>query len=424
MRWRHLGPAMISPSHRLAGGPVSVPMSDESDLEEHPPQSFARPAWMRYTFDHRDVVPGNRAALLVDGVQAFPAMLGAIEAARRTVCLETYILEDDFLGRRFSDALVSASARGVECSVIVDAVGSGWLSRSFIRRLEDAGVELRIFRPLSAKAKLDFAVRRDHRKLLVVDGEVAFVGGMNLHAEAAPRSEGGAGWHDFAVEVRGPIIRHLLELFSETWDHIRPRPSRPLRAELEGGRSGLAGDVALRAVGTDAARGRWEIRRSLLYAIRRARRSVLIANAYFVPDVGVLRTLKATARRGVRVAVLLPSRSDILVVDYASGAVYDQLLRSGVELYLWHQSVLHAKVAVVDSAWSMVGSYNLDWFSLLRNREAVINILDEPFGQELSRVLEADLEVSERLTLETWRDRPLWRRWVAEPTAYAFRRYL
>jgi cardiolipin synthase A/B len=271
---------------------------------------------------------------------------------------------------------------------------------------------------------MEFAVRRDHRKLLVIDGTTAFVGGINIHAEAAPRSEGGGGWHDFAIRVRGPGVRHILDLFAETWHHIRPRPKQRLGAEIDGSSRELAGPVTLRIIGSDDVRGRWEIRRSLLYAIRRARRSVFIANAYFVPDVGVVRTLKATARRGVRVSILLPWRSDIPIVDYASGAVFDQLLRSGVELYHWTDSVLHAKVAVVDGAWSMVGSYNLDWFSLLRNREVVVNVLDEPFGQSLAHILEGDIESSHRLSIESWRDRPLWRRWLAEPTAYAFRRYL
>jgi cardiolipin synthase len=289
-----------------------------------------------------------------------------------------------------------------------------------------AGVEVSAFRPLSARLPFRYLIRRDHRKTLVVDDRVAFVGGINIHAEAAPVEYGGRGWHDFAVRLEGPAVSHLATLFDESWRIARRRRLRKKDRTALVGRhqSAIAGDVPVQVVATDNLRGRWAIRRSLLYAISQARRSVLVANAYFVPDPGVVRALTAAARRGVGVSVLVPERSDVAVVDYVRGAFYDRLLRHGVRIHHWADTVLHAKVAAVDDTWAMVGSYNLDWMSLLRNREVVVNVLDPSFAALLAAQLRADLAASVEITHESWERRPFWRRWVFEPFLYTFRRYL
>lgn len=380
--------------------------------------------WKRYVFSAGEVVYGNCAALLVDGGPTFERMLQAIGRAQRTVCLETYIYEADFVGERFAKALEAAAARGVECALLVDAVGSTWLPTSFVERLEAAGVQVHVFRPIASRRPARYLVHRDHRKMLIVDGLVAFVGGINIHAEAAPRSEGGQGWHDFAVELEGPIVRRLLHLFIETWHAPKLRRFPRLRVEDDPPHVSRLGEVALRLIATDQVRGRWAIRRAILYAVRRARQRVRIANAYFIPDAGVVRCLAAAAKRGVDVTIMLPARSDVPIVDVAGGAVYDRLLKAGVKIHLWKQGVLHAKVAVVDDVWAMVGSYNLDWFSLLRNREVVVTLLDRGMACELGAELEADLAHCDEVTRELWAERPAWKRYLAEPIAYRLRRYL
>jgi len=380
--------------------------------------------WKRYVFSVSEVVYGNCAALLVDGGPTYARMLQAIRGARRTVCLETYIYESDFVGDRFTQALIDAAGRDVECALLIDAVGSTWLPSSVVERLEAAGVQVHIFRPLASRRPVRYLIHRDHRKMLIVDGEVAFVGGINVHAEAAPRSEGGQGWHDFAVELEGPIVRRLLHLFIETWHAPKLRRRPKLRVEDEPPQMSRLGDVALRLIATDQVRGRWAIRRALLYAVRQACRSVRIANAYFIPDAGVVRCLVAAARRGIDVTIMLPARSDIPIVDIAGGAVFDRLLKGGVKIHLWRAGVLHAKVAVVDDLWAMVGSYNLDWFSLLRNREVVVTLLDDALASELGAELESDLATCDEVTREEWSQRPAWKRYLAEPLAYRLRRYL
>jgi cardiolipin synthase len=417
--------------------PVATPGSvDSPDLppeaEPAPPSGLQRSIaeamdapWREYCFDTRAVVYGNDVDLLRDGREAFPAMIEAIDSARRSVWLETYILEDDVIGRVFAEALVRAAQRHVSCMLLYDAVGSPLLSLEFLEAMTQAGVKLAEFRPLSARLPFRVLWRRDHRKLLVVDDRVAFVGGINIHAQAAPVEYGGQGWHDFAVRVRGPAVAPLSRLFVESWGiaqrrRLRRRERRALAARPA---ATPQGDIPVQVVATDNVRGRWSIRRSLLYAISRARRTVLIANAYFVPDPGVVRALTGAAQRGVDVRLLVPERSDVPVVDYVRGAFYDKLLAAGVRIHHWETSVLHAKVAVVDETWAMVGSYNLDWMSLLRLHEVVVAVLDPGFTARLTSELRADIDVSLEITSEHWKRRPFWRRWF-ERLLYTFRRYL
>ena len=381
-----------------------------------------------YCFDPRGVVDGNDVSLLVDGGDTFPAMLAAIGGATDSVLLETYILVDDSVGQAFADALLEAAARGVRCALVYDAVGSSELPGSYVDRLRAGGVRAAVFRPLSARVPFRRMLRRDHRKVLVVDGRVGFVGGINLHAEAASHADGGGGWHDFAVRIEGPAVQRLVELFEWTWRFASRRRRRrmgPGRPDPHGGLvapARLPAGVPMAVLSTDV-RGRWSIRRSLLYAVARARRSVLIANAYFVPDLGVVRVLAMAAKRGVKVEILVPEKSDVRVVDWVRGRFYEPLLRAGVAIHHWAPTILHAKVAVVDDAWAMVGSYNLDWLSLLHNQEIVVAVHAEGFARHLGDVLRADMAASRSISLERWGKRSFFRR-IGEHVLYWFRRYL
>jgi cardiolipin synthase len=408
-------------SHRGEASLDSRRLAREAEAD-----ALLAPTWQRYTFDRRDVIYGNEVELLRDGGQVFPAMIDAIDAAERSVCLETYILEDDAVGRVFAEAMMRAAARHVRCSLLYDAVGSPLLPQAYVDTLRAAGVAVAAFRPLSARLPFRVLAKRDHRKVLVVDDRVAFVGGVNIHTQAAAVEDGGEGWHDFAVRVRGPAVMPLGQLFDESWRLAhRGRLRRRRRRQLVAERPVVppAGEVAAQVVATDNVRGRWSIRRSLIYAMSRAQSSVFIANAYFVPDTGIIRAITAAAQRGVAVHVIVPERSDVPVVDWVRGYFYDKLLAAGVRIHHWNRSVLHAKVAVVDDAWAMVGSYNLDWMSLLRLHEVVVAVLDSGFAARLAATLRADIEVSREILPALWEKRPFWRRW-AERLLYVFRRYL
>ncbi len=392
---------------------------------EHPsdlaaPSRPTAPPWRDYCDSLRGVVFGNAVDLLVDGREAFPAMLAAIESATTSVSLETYILADDAIGRRFAAALVAASARGVSCALLYDAFGSRGLQGAFVARLREAGVCVVVFRPLSARVALGRLRQRHHRKVLIVDGRVAFVGGMNVHVPAAPREEGGEGWRDVGVRVVGPAVGRLVALFLGSWRLARGRPTN-LAVTVPP--PDTRGAVAVRIIAAGRLRGRFAIRRAFLHAVAVARDSVLVASGYFIPDPGLVRELGRAVARGVRVAVLVPERSDVLVADWARGAVYERLLDAGVHMHHWRESGLHSKVAVVDDVWSMVGSYNFDRLSWLRNREIVVNALDAGVASRLGAMLRADIAAAHEVTADGWRGRSLWRR-LLHRLAYALVRWM
>jgi cardiolipin synthase len=358
----------------------------------------------------------HRLALLRDGEQAFPAMLAAIARARSTICLETYILRDDGVGRRFADALAAAARRGVEVSLLFDAWGSS-VSVRFLERLREAGVRVLAYRPLSlagprSRPLLARLGRRDHKKSLVVDHELAFTGGINLCDDHAPRSEGGAAWRDTHLAIEGPAAVELQYFFLRTWRREGGAPLDDARYAHEGRRP----DGRVHILVSDLRGGRLSIRRAYHAAIRGARSRISITNAYFLPTIRLLRALTAAARRGVEVRVVVPGESDVLAVRLASRSIYGRLLRAGVRIFEFGGRVLHAKTAVVDGRWATVGSSNLDSQSLRRNLEANAIVEDERFAGALERMFEEDLAASVEVTTSAWRQRGLAERagsWLA-----------
>ncbi|MBI5070242.1 MAG: cardiolipin synthase B [Deltaproteobacteria bacterium] len=328
--------------------------------------------------------------VLDGGGEVYPAMLAAIEGARREVRLEVYAFALDAAGERFAAALGAAARRGVQVDLVVDGLGSALDGRSLQTLLEPAGVRVRIFNPLRAVFLGHF--RRNHRKLLLVDDEVAYLGGVNVGDEYEGGGEVEPGWADLAVELRGPICAWLGR-------RLRRQQVRPLAGPVRLWLSGIGGGRPLR--------------RRYLKAIGSARRSVSIAHAYFLPDRRMVRTITAAARRGVAVTLLLPGRSDVPFARSASMRLYRRLLAAGVRIHEWEGSVLHAKAAVVDGERMLIGSFNLDPLSLA-NLETLLEVHDQAAAGQAERWIARHVASARPVEADAVMNRSLLRRWVLD----------
>jgi cardiolipin synthase len=342
------------------------------------------------------VTTGNRIALLVNGDAYFPDLLGAIETAHRSVHLETYIFADDRIGLRVLAALAAAAARGVEVRVLVDGYGGGAHARRIQRELAAHGAVVRIFRPERWWRLERRLLRRLHRKLVVVDDRIAYVGGINIVDDLSevPARPGGGGSprFDFAVRCEGPIVAAVALAMQRLWWTVgltqggeRGLPPAPAAIPPQPRHAdGVPAALLLR----DNLRHRHAIERAYLAAVEGARDDVLIANAYFLPGRRFRAALREAAARGVRVRLLLQGRVEYAVQHHAQRAMYGDLLGAGIEIHEYQSSYLHAKVAVVDDRWATVGSSNIDPYSLLLAREANVSVHDAGFAGALRAVLE------------------------------------
>ncbi|GAC1569879.1 MAG: hypothetical protein NVS3B20_01120 [Polyangiales bacterium] len=347
----------------------------------------------------------QRVRLLCDGVEAYPAMLAAMGAARREVVLEMYWFGSDAMGRKFVDALIECAERGVVVRVVFDAIGSAPVNESMFDDLRRAGGDVRAYHPLLAVWSRAAAARyliRDHRKLLVCDGEVGFTGGLNIGLPWASRADGGEGWRDDMAEVSGVGARELRALFYETWRRVLKRKERsdPRKFPLDRGvLSGKPGDevwvIANRRRSTRRA-----IRSTYMRWIQNATHAIDIVNAYFVPDWGLRRALRRAVARGVTVRVLVPERGDLRFVQWAVEATLERLVREGVKAYAYRGAVLHSKTAVVDHDLVTIGSYNLDHRSFLYNLEVNLAVRSAPFATEVRQAIDRDIRESIEWTHE------------------------
>ncbi|MGV3678804.1 MAG: cardiolipin synthase ClsB [Acidovorax sp.] len=331
-------------------------------------------------------VPGNHFELLENGEDFFPRVFEAIGEARREVMLETFILFDDKIGQELHAVLLAAAKRGVQVHVLVDGFGSPDLSDRFVGELVEAGVHFRIFDPgrrlLGQRLNM---LRRMHRKIVVVDGEHGFIGGINYSADHVA-DFGPEAKQDYAVEVRGPIVAQMHQFTHEAV--LSPAERRRSRAKNAPAR-GLpyAGTAHAIFVTRDNHDHTNDIERHYRIALRSARKRVVIANAYFFPGYRFIREMRRAARRGVDVRLILQGQPDMPIVKTAAGLLYDHLLRAGVRIYEYCDRPLHGKVALVDDEWSTVGSSNLDPLSLSLNLEANVIIRDRAFNATLNERL-------------------------------------
>lgn len=340
--------------------------------------------------------------LLQGSTEFFPALIQAIDAAQAEVCFETYLFNVAGQGQAVAAALEQAALRGVRVMVVLDGAGSRDVSPEWLNRWSQAGVEWRIFDPLGAIGVwFPSRWRRLHRKLCVVDAEVAFCGGINILDDWYDPHIQGVLDHprlDYAVRLQGACVGDVHAAMTQLWARLeitRNLRARQVGAALEALREPEPWPLApsqgnIRLVLRDNLRHRLSIQRSYLRAIGRARSEILIANAFFFPGRKFRRALALAAQRGVRVRLLLPGYYEYVVPYRASRVVYRQLLAAGVEIHEYHASYLHAKVAVIDDQWATVGSSNLDPLSLLLAREANLVIHDRGFARALKqRLLDA-----------------------------------
>jgi cardiolipin synthase A/B len=351
-----------------------------------------------------EAVDGNEVTVLENGDAIFPAMLDAIRQARSSVHLETFIFNDGVIGREFVATLAARSRAGVAVRLLLDGLGSTGLGASNEKTLTDAGVHLVFFNPLGVETLFKVHLRT-HRKLLIVDGRVAFTGGVCIDDEWAGNADSPDRWRDSMVQVEGPVVRQMQAAFARAWVEATSEllSDRDLFPQSET-RGSLTCQVMESVPGFHGNPARL----SFLVAAASAQHSILITNAYFVPDEVALDTLEKAAGRGVKIRLLLPSRhTDHKSVRYAGRSMYGRLLRLGVEVWEYESSRLHSKTMVVDGRWSSIGSTNLDRRSFFWNYESNLNVFDEHFAAVMTRTFEADLSKSSQVTLEAWKKRPL-----------------
>lgn len=366
------------------------------------------------------LVLDNKLTLLQNGPATYQAMFAAIRAARDHINMETFIFNDDEIGRQFADLLLEKQAAGVQVNLIYDSVGALTTPAAFYARLRDGGVRVLEFNPLNPLAGNRAAWlpnNRDHRKLLIVDGRVAFTGGINIsdtYSSAPSRrrrgkthaasSDASAGWRDTHIQMEGPVVAEFQKLFMDTWARQKGEPlaARNYFPELK-----PAGEEIVRAIGSTSEDPRSLIYLTLLSAISHAESQVHLTIAYFAPDPQLLEALTDAARRGVDVTLVLPGQSDSWAIFHLGRSYYTDLLRGGVKIYERRGTVAHAKTACIDGVWSTIGSTNLDWRSFLHNDEINAVILGRGFAAQMEAMFVGDIKESSPVELKSWRHRSL-----------------
>jgi len=411
--------ASEAPPVQLSGprGPLSPAQSkavlDRLEGSGRESDIFERHLAVEEAVAESPLTTGNDVVLLEDGPKTYRAMLAAIESARDHINLETYIIEDDDIGRAFARALVAKQRSGVQVNLMHDSVGSLETPRSFFEGLQAAGIAVVEFNPINPLlARKDWQLnQRDHRKLLVVDGRVAFLGGINISSvyssgSGALRGSGdrepGPPWRDTDLQLRGPVVADLQKLFIDAWVAQKGPPLAP-RNYFPPPEN--AGRHVVRAIGSNPDEAYSQIYATLLSAISSADKTVWLTNAYFAPDPQLLDALMQAVARGVDVKLILPSQTDSWLVFHAGRAYYSQLLKADVKIYERRGAILHSKSALIDGVWATVGSTNLDWRSFLHNHELNAVVLGDGFGRQMQAMFERDLAASEAITLANWRKR-------------------
>ena len=353
---------------------------------------------------------GNRATLYAHGGDFFPALFAAMDAATTSIRAEFYIVRADATGARFARALTAAAARGVDVALIYDAVGCFDTPAGYFRGLEAAGVRCLAFNP-PAFRRLPWLDVRNHRKVAVIDGRTAFLGGINVGNEYAGYGEDLARWRDAGVRLDGPAAAVLDTIFRRTWaresDHELPVGAGPAPAVT------ADGDADVTLINGTPRQARSVIRRSFSLAMAGARESIRILTPYFLPGPRVLRALLRAVRAGVQVQLILPSVSDVPLVQLAGRAWLRPLLEAGVEVYQRQGTILHAKVMLIDEVWATLGSANLDQRSFHRNYELNAVIDSRTFGTQVQRMFASDLARSRRVVADEYERRSRLERFLA-----------
>ncbi len=368
----------------------------------------------------RHLVTGNTVKPLVDGPGTFRAMFEDIGAARDHIHVETFILEDDQVGRALAKKLVEAARRGVTVRLLIDAVGSLNLPEAFIEYLRRQGVLIRKFHPIdpTEDPRIWRGNNRDHRKVMVIDGRIAYTGGINfadVYSESSLSIPSGSkvtdeAWRDTHVRITGPAVAQFQAAFVRMWNKDRERNDRLSAASVSHLPEHTGGMIAGAVTSDGGNEQASDIYSILIAAIGHAQQRIWITQAYFAPDDIFLAAIKEAAKRGVDVRLLLPGVSDAPLVIQASRATYGELLESGVRIFERTGSTLHAKTMVVDGVWATVGSANFDYRSFVHNYEINAIIVDHEFAGAMEKLFEVDLQQADEVTLAGWRERPVTQR--------------
>jgi cardiolipin synthase A/B len=350
-------------------------------------------------------LPGNHINLLRSGAEYFPALEAAIADAKQEVYLQTYIFELDATGYRIGSVLMQAAQRGVAVHLLLDGFGSKPLSKQYVRELQQAGVQVMFYRPkVSPWTFKKSRLRRLHRKVVVVDAKIAFVGGINIiddndpHYQIPPRV-------DYAVRVEGAIVPTIVESVYKLWRRLAwlnlHRLKRSPKPKLKTPKTTYTAGIQAAYIERNNVLHRHDIELAYLDAISKATTEIIIANAYFLPGKRFRQALLAAAKRGVTVKLLLQGRKEYFLM-FATHAYYRIFLKAGVEIYEHRERYMHSKVAVIDNQWVTVGSSNIDPFSLLLSLEANVFILDKSFALALKNEIDPQIQSAYRVTTRNW----------------------
>ena len=405
-------PRFVGPSGPLTPRQAQRVIARINEHQETPTDILQRHIAFEQALSNVPLVLGNQVTLLENATATYHAMLAAIHNAHDTINIEMYIFSDGQIGQTFADALIERQHHGVQVNLMYDGLGSFSTAASFFARLQQNGIAIAEYRPLNPfQATLDWTVlsHRSHRKMLIVDGRIAFTGGINVsevYASGLFHSKNRVpltSWRDTDIEVQGPAVAEFQHLFIDEWNHVHGPPLTPRdyfpKVEPQGSQ-------ILRVIGSVPERFSL-IYVTLISAIVNSQTNVYITDAYFAPGRQMLHALENAARRGVDVRLLLPAQSDEVMIVSAARSTYGRLLKAGVKIYEWQGEMLHAKTATVDGVWSTVGSANLDWWSIARNNEINAIVLSHSFGDEMNLMFFDDLKNSRQIELRQWKQRPL-----------------
>jgi len=356
---------------------------------------------------------GNKVALLADGTATYAAMFKAIKNAKNHINVESYIFEDDETGRAFADLLLQKQHEGIHVHIIYDSMGSMKTPATFFQRLRDSGIQVVEFNPINPLLSRDDweLAHRDHRKILIVDGTVAIIGGINISKvyssnplKRKQSKNSPVHWRDTDIQIEGPAVAEFQKLFLDSW-RKQKGPELAKRAYFP--KLKEQGNALVRVVGSTP--GETNRIPFIVYvsAISFAEHSIHLTNSYFIPDGQIITALTDAARRGVDVKIILPGITDSRLALYAQRHYYSDLLKSGVKVYEHGTSLLHAKTATIDKVWSTVGSTNMDLLSLLTNDEVNAIILSREFAAEMESMFAKDLVNSIQIDGDEWDNRPL-----------------
>ncbi|MBC7785575.1 MAG: cardiolipin synthase B [Burkholderiales bacterium] len=350
------------------------------------------------------LVSGNRVAALLNGDEIFPAMLEAIRSAKQTITFETFIYWSGEIGSEFAAALTERARAGVKVHVLLDWLGSNKMDASVLEAMERDGIEVQRYHPLRWY-QMSQLNNRTHRKLLVVDGQVAFTGGVGIADQWTGSAQDEEHWRDSHFRVEGPVVAQVQAAFMDNWLKTKGRVLHgpEYYPVLEN-----AGPTPAQMFMSSPKEGSESARLMYLFSMTCAARSIRIANAYFIPDDLSIQTLIAARKRGVRVEIIVPGKkTDVPLVRRASRARWGPLLEAGVRIYEYQPTMYHCKVMIIDECWVSVGSTNFDNRSFRLNDEANLNLLDTDFAQGQVEVFEQDRGNAREITHAQWLRRPL-----------------